>query len=302
MQTSNTNTGQGRDAVGAAAVLASLAAMNLGAAFGKQLFPLVGALGVTALRISLAAALVMVLRRSWRRPLSRELVKPVLAYGLMLGMMNALIYQAFARIPIGIATGIEVIGPLAVALSGSKRPRDLAWLGIAVLGLLLLLPLRTDAALDPLGVAFACGAAVCWALYIVTGKRVSTALGGDAVSWGLLAAAIVALPMGVASAGPALFTPHILVVGLGVAVLSSALPYSLEMEAMRRLPAPVFSLLLSAAPAVAALIGFVVLGESLTLTQWAAVLCIMAASAGNALTAPRSEELRPAPVSSTTAA
>jgi len=271
------------DLTGTAAVLGSLVAMNLGAAFGKQLFPLVGALGVTALRISLAAALLMMLRRPWRRGLPADLRGPVVIYGLMLGTMNLLIYQAFARIPIGIATSIEVTGPLVVALSGSRRPRDFVWLSLAAGGLLLLLPWRTDSALDPIGVAFACGAAVCWALYIITGKRVSHALGGDAVAWGMTAAAVVALPLGIGASGSELFTPHVLLIGVGVAILSSALPYTLEMEAMRRLPVAVFSLLLSAAPAVAVLAGLLVLGERLTQMQWLAVLCIVVASAGSSL-------------------
>ncbi len=257
--------------------------MNLGAAFGKQLFPIVGALGVTALRISLAAALLMLLRRPWRRGLPVELRGPVVIYGLMLGTMNLLIYQAFARIPIGIATSIEVTGPLVVALSGSRRPRDFVWLSLAAGGLALLLPWRAESALDPVGVLFACGAAVCWALYIITGKRVSQALDGDAVAWGMTAAAVVALPLGVAASGTVLFTPQALLVGLGVAILSSALPYTLEMEAMRRLPVAVFSLLLSAAPAVAVLAGLVVLGEQLSSMQWLAVVCIVIASAGSSL-------------------
>lgn len=261
--------------------------MNLGAAFAKHLFPLVGAYGVTAVRVALAALLLLVLRRPWRRALAPGMIPALIGYGAMLGLMNLLIYQAFARIPIGIATGIEVVGPLAIALLGSRRPRDFLWLAAAVTGLILLLPLRAQSTLDPVGIAFACGAAACWALYIVFGKRVSGALGSDAVAWGLLVAAIVAMPMGLATAGAALFTPTILLVGLGVAFLSSALPYSLEMEAMRRLPAPLFGLLLSAAPAVGALAGFVVLGERLTPLQGLAIACIMLASAGSAFTAGR---------------
>jgi inner membrane transporter RhtA len=274
-------------AIGAAAVLAALVAQNLGAAVAKHLFPLIGAYGVTAVRILFSAALLLLFRRPWRRPIPRQLLPALLGYGAMLGLMNLLIYQAFARIPIGIATGIEVTGPLAIVLLGSRRPRDFLWLAAAVAGLAMLLPIHAEAALDPVGIAFACGAAACWALYIVCGTRVSGALGGDAVAWGMVAAAILTMPIGLATAHAALFQPWVLGIGLVVALLSSALPYSLEIEAMRRLPAHVFAILLSAYPAVAALAGFLVLGERLTLVQWLAILCIMIASAGSAMTTAR---------------
>ncbi|WP_420144535.1 EamA family transporter [Sphingobium sp.] len=287
--------GRGAALAGAGAVLLSLSSMNLGAAFAKTLFPLVGAYGIAALRIDLAAILLLLFRRPWRRPIPRDIRWPLLAYGVTLGFMNLFIYQAFARIPLGIAMAIEVTGPLAIVLFGSRRPRDFLWLGAAVAGLLLLLPLKSDAALDPLGVAFAVGAAACWALYILTGKRISGALGGDAAAWGMLVAAILMMPVGLAHAGAALFSPWVLMVGLAIALLSSAFPYSLEMEAMRWLPAPVFGLMLSSAPAVGALAGFIVLGERLTPLQWFAILCIMAASGGSALTTGRNAAIEDAP-------
>jgi inner membrane transporter RhtA len=272
---------------GIAAAFGSQVSMNLGAGFAKHLFPLIGAYGMTAIRIALAALLVILLRRSWRRHVPRDMLPALLAYGMALGLMNILIYQAFARIPIGIATGIEVIGPLTIVLLGSRQPRDFIWLAAAIIGLLLLLPLRVEDRLDPVGIAFAMGAALCWALYIVFGKRVADRLGGDAAAWGMLAATALALPIGLYEAGAALFAPTVLLMGLGIAVLSSALPYTLEMEAMRRLPAHIFGILLSASPAIAALAGFVVLGERLTLLQWIAILCIITASAGSALSASR---------------
>ncbi len=282
--------------IGAGAVLLSLGSMNLGAAFAKSLFPLVGAPGIAALRIVLAAILLLLFRRPWRRPIPSALRWPLLAYGATLALMNLLIYQAFARIPLGTAIAIEVTGPLAIVLFGSRRPRDFLWLAAAVAGLLLLLPIRNDARLDPLGVAFACGAAVCWAFYILTGKRVSGGLGGDAVAWGMVVAALLIAPVGLGTAGAAFVSPHVLGVGFAVAFLSSALPYSLEMEAMRRLPAAVFGLLLSSAPAIGALAGFLVLGERLTPIQWIAIVSIMAASAGSALTIPRKPRIEDAPL------
>ncbi|MFC3441644.1 DMT family transporter [Sphingobium rhizovicinum] len=281
--------------IGACAVLASLTSVTLGAAIAKTLFPVVGAYGITSLRVGLGAILLLLFRRPWRRPIPSRLRWPLLAYGAVLGLMNILIYQAFARIPIGIAIAIEVIGPLAVVLFGSRRPRDFLWLAAAVAGLLLLLPLRSDAALDPAGVGFALAAAACWATYILTGKRVSGALGGDAVAWGMLVAAIVILPVGLAEQNAALFSAHVLLLGIAIAILSSALPYSLDMEAMRRLPAPVFGLMVSSAPAVGAVIGFLLLGERLSPLQWIAILCIMAASGGSALTAGRKPAIEETP-------
>lgn len=287
--------GQGFALAGAGAVLASLLSMNMGAAFAKSLFPIVGAYGIAALRIFLAAILLMMVRRPWRRAIPRDARLPLLAYGATLALMNLMIYQAFARIPLGIAMAIEVTGPLAIVLIGSRRPHDFLWLGAAVIGLLLLLPLRSDTTLDPLGVAFAVVAAICWALYIVTGKRVSGALRGDAVAWGMLVAAALVMPVGFTHGGATFVSSHVLMVALAIAILSSALPYSLEMEAMRRLPAPVFGLLLSAAPAIGALAGFLVLGERLTPVQWGAILCIIAASGGSALTVRRTPVIEDAP-------
>jgi len=276
---------------GVALTLVAQTSGNLGAGFGKQLFPLVGAGGATALRVLLAALVLMALRQPWRRPVPRALWPGLLAYGLILGVMNLLIYQAFAYIPIGIAVGVEVMGPLTIALAGSRALCDFVWLGLAVGGLLLLLPLHPGSPIDPRGLVLAGGAAACWASYIVTGKRVAPALGADAVAWGMAVAVVVAVPLGLWLAHPVPgvidHAPLLLGAGLAIAVLSSALPYGLEMEAMRRLPAPVFGLLLSAAPAVAAVVGRVVLGEVLTTAQQVAIAAIVLASAGSAWSAAR---------------
>jgi inner membrane transporter RhtA len=272
------------------AILAAMVSQYIGAAIAKHLFPLVGSEGVTALRVGLSALILVLAFRPWRTALTRRGALDIALYGFMLGCMNLLIYHAFSLIPIGIAVAIEVTGPLAVVVASSRRWRDLGWVACAALGLALLLPLRTGTgvlspSLDPAGVAYALGAAFCWAMYIVFGKRASKLEGGQAVAWGMLAASLFTVPVGAAHAGAALLQPAVMLAGLAVALLSSALPYSLEIMALRRLPRHVFGILVSSAPAVGALAGFLVLGEQLTPVQWLAIVLVMAASAGSAATA-----------------
>lgn len=270
---------------GSAAVAGSLVSNIVGGAFAKQLFPVIGTHGVTALRIGLAAGVLLAVMRPWRRMPQRSHVPSLFAFGLTMGFMNVLIYQSFARIPIGIATAIETVGPLAVVLLSSKRATDYAWLTMAAVGLAMLLPIAGNtASLDWLGVAFAVGAGVAWALYIVVGKRVSATHGGDAAAWGTLASAIVFVPFGAANSNLSTLTLPLFGAAIVVAVLSSALPYLLEIAAMRRLPSHVFGIFLSTAPAVAAVAGLIMLNEHLTLQQWLAMFLIVAASAGCALT------------------
>jgi inner membrane transporter RhtA len=268
-----------------ALVMAGLVVQNLGAAWAKHLFPLVGSEGVTALRVGFSALFLILAVRPWRRSLAGRDVLNLAIYGGMLGCMNLLIYRAFDLIPIGVAVAIEVTGPLVVVLASSRRLLDVAWVACAVAGLALLLPWRPEAALAPVGVACAIGAAFCWAMYIVFGKRVSTLPGGQAVAWGMLAAALLTVPIGVSHAGRALLAPQVLFGGLLVALLSSMLPYTFEMIALRRLSRRVFGVLVSSAPAVGALAGWAVLGERLMAMQWMALLLVMAALAGSAATA-----------------
>ena len=263
-----------------------MVSVNAGAAWAKGLFPAVGSEGVTAVRVGLAALLMLAIVRPWRTLPSRRDAFNLLVYGLMLGCMNLLIYGAFARIPIGVAVAIEVVGPLAVVVLSSRRARDFAWVALAAFGLWLLAPFHDGVpALDPIGVLYALGAAFCWAMYIVFGKRVSSLGGGQAVAWGMLVAALFTVPFGVVHAGAGLLAPAVLMGGLAVAVLSSALPYSLEMAALRRLPQRVFGILVSAGPAFAALAGYLVLGERLTGMQWLAIGLVVVACGGAAATA-----------------
>lgn len=256
-----------------------MVSVNLGAAFAKSLFDKVGFQGMSAYRIGFAALLLVLAWRPWRSPFPKERWGSLLGFGIALGLMNLTIYSAFARIPIGIAVAIEVTGPLIVVLLTSRTLKDLALFGMAVGGLSLLLPMRdAESALDPIGVGYAVAAALCWALYIVFGKRVSSLPHGQAVCYGMVIAASFAVPFGVHHAGSRLFESASLLTGLGVALLSSLLPYSLEMTAMRQLPTRVFGMLVSASPAVAALASSLVLGERLTSVQWVAILCVVGAS------------------------
>ena len=270
------------------AVLGSVTALGIGTSFAKQLFPQVGALGTTALRVGFSAMLLLALWRPWRWPLSRADAKSILRYGIALGFMNLLFYMSLRTIPFGLAVAIEFSGPLAVALFYSHQRIDFLWLGLAAVGLGLLLPLGQGVAgLDPQGVLFALAAAVCWGAYIVFGKRVGHLHAGHSVALGLSVAAITVVPLGVWNAGAALLDPHILLFGLGVAAVSSAVPISLEMMALKRLPQGAFGIMTSMEPAVAAMLGFFMLDERLVALQWLAIVCIMLAAAGSSVTARR---------------
>jgi len=268
------------------AVLGSVTALGLGTSFAKQLFPLVGALGTTALRVGLSALLLLVLWRPWRWPLSRTDAVAVLRYGVTLGFMNLLFYMALRTIPFGLAVAIEFSGPLTVALFSSRRSLDFLWLALALAGLALLLPLGVGAVrLDRVGVLYALAAATCWGSYIVFGKRLAHLPTRQSVALGLSVAALAVLPFGVWQAGSTLLEPGILVYGLAVAAVSSAIPISLEMLALKRLPKETFGVLTSMEPAVAALLGLLILHERLTPLQWLAIVFIMLAAAGSSATA-----------------
>jgi len=271
-----------------AMLLVAMISIQAGAALAKSLFPLVGAAGAAALRLAFASLMLLIVWRPWRRLPSREAALPIIVYGLAMGGMNLLFYSALRRIPLGIAVALEFTGPLAVATASSRRGRDFLWIVLAALGLLLLLPVRRRAAvLDPAGIGYALGAGACWALYIVFGRRAGALHGGRTAALGMLVGSALIVPIGAASAGAKLWSVSLWPVALGVALLSSALPYSLEMFALTRLPTRTFGVLMSGEPAVAALSGLCFLGERLTLAQWAAILCIVLASGGSAATAAR---------------
>ena len=269
-----------------AAALGAMLSITLGASLAKSLFPLIGPAGTTVLRLGIAAVMLAVAFRIWRIRPDRRQWRAVLPYALSLSLMNLLFYMAIARVPLGIALAIEFIGPLTVALLGLRRRGDFIWLGLAVVGLMLVLPLHgAGQAIDPLGAALALGAGVCWGLYIITGRRAGLALGASTPAFGMAIGTLVVLPFGWAQAGGGLLDPAILAVAVVVAVLSSAVPYTLEMYALRRLPPRSFGTLTCCEPAVGALVGMLLLGESLPPSQWLGIAAIITASVGTTLAA-----------------
>jgi len=261
-----------------ALVLIGIVSVQVGSALAKHLFSAVGPFGMVALRLFFAATVLVL---SWRPSLrmSRRAWTVVIGYGVILGSMNLCFYLALARIPLGIAVTIEFLGPLAVALAGSRRGLDVVWALLAAAGVVLLMEGRGN--LNLAGFLFALAAGTCWGLYILLGAALGRhTTGGNGLALGMAAAAIVAVPFGVAESGAALIEPWVVFAGLGVALLSSVVPYSVELEALRKMPPRVFGILMSLEPAMAALVGLVVLGEALHWSQWVAMLCVVAASAG----------------------
>jgi inner membrane transporter RhtA len=265
--------------------------VQLGAAVAKSLFDDLTPTGVVALRLVFGAIVLGVLFRPRIRNRPRSELRLAVAFGLTLVSMNLCFFQALDRIPLGIAVTLEFVGPLAVALVGSRRSSDFLWVAMAAAGIALLAP-GVGGGADAVGVAFALAAGVLWGVYILLGARVGRAFSGPTgLVLAMTVGACVALPLGVASAGSSLLEPALLAAGFGVAILSSAIPWSLELEALRRLPTHVFGVLMSLEPAIGALVGFVVLGERLGVRAITAIALVVIASAGAA----RSARTAPAP-------
>jgi inner membrane transporter RhtA len=268
-------------------VLLAMTSITSGAALAKHMFPLVGPVGVSALRLFFAALILGLAFRPWRMRPTRQDLPLVVFYGASLGIMNLLFYLAIQTIPLGIAVALEFVGPLALGVCSSRHRRDLIWLAVAVIGIGALLPLgKFSADLDLRGMALALLAGAFWAGYIHFGRKAGNALhGGAAVAWGMSIAAVLVFPIGIITQGAQLFSWQILPLALAVGFFSSALPYSLEMISLKRLPTTTFTIIMSMEPAFGALSGWVYLGEQLTLIQWCAIACVMAASVGSTLTA-----------------
>jgi inner membrane transporter RhtA len=264
-----------------ALVLGAIGSIQVGAAFARTAFDDFGSAGTSALRLGCAAVLMLVIVRPSLRGRRRADLALVVVFGLVLGAMNLTFYAAVARIPLGIAVTVEFLGPLAVALAGSRRAVDLLWVACAGAGVVLLAHPGGASAVDGLGLALALLAGVGWATYIVLGQRMGGRFAGaDGSALAMILAAVVPLGPGIAQAGGALLTWHALWVGVVVGALSSALPYTLEIEALRRIPRHVFGVLMSLEPGVAALAGFLVLGQSLRAVEIAAIALVVFASIG----------------------
>ena len=270
------------------ALAGSMLSFCLGTSLARQLFPALGAPGTAACRVGFSALILLAVFRPWRRLPSRADALRVMRYGAVLGLMNLCFYMALRTIPLGLAIAVEFLGPLTVALLHSRRVAQFALVAMAVAGLALLLPLATHRdALDPSGFGFALGAGLFWALYILFGQRVGHVPPGVAVSLGMASAAAIVVPIGIATSGAALLSPTLMLVGLAAAALSSSLPYSLEIFALRHIPAQRFGILLSLEPALGAITGALLLGEALSPRQWLAIALVMIASAGSVLTGER---------------
>lgn len=272
-----------------AILLIAMAAIQSGASLAKSLFPVAGAAGTTSVRLILAALILLLLMRPWRKRIAPGAWKDIVIYGAALGTMNFLFYQALQTVPLGIAVALEFTGPLCVALLSSKRALDLLWVVIAVSGLSVLLwpAPNATASLDWVGACFALGAGGCWALYILFGQKAGSANGMQSAVLGITIAALLISPIGIWQSGALLLQPNVLWMGLGVAILSTALPYTLEMIAMPRLPTQTFGTLMSLEPSFGALSGLLFLGQTLGVAQWLAIGAIIIASMGTTLTPAR---------------
>ncbi|AGB78963.1 putative permease, DMT superfamily [Enterobacteriaceae bacterium strain FGI 57] len=279
-------------------LIVSMLSIQSGASLAKSLFPLIGAPGVTALRLALGTLILVIVFKPWRLRFAKEQRLPLLLYGLSLGAMNYMFYLSIQRIPLGIAVALEFTGPLAVALFASRRAVDFIWVILAVLGLWFLLPLGQDVAhVDLTGALLALGAGAGWAIYILSGQRAGAEHGPATVAMGSLIAAVIFVPLGVLQSVDVSWHWSILPVGLAIAVLSTALPYSLEMLALTRLPTRTFGTLMSLEPGLAAISGMIFLGETLTGTQTLALAAIIAASMGSTLTMRRETKIQKVDIS-----
>ena len=266
-------------------IMIAMISVQSGASLAKMLFPLVGAEGATSLRLMIGAIALALFYKPWRTRLVPGNIGPLLIYGVVLGGMNYLFYQSIRTLPLGVAVAFEFTGPLAVAIFSSRRAVDFLWIVLAMSGLALLLPIgHSMSDIDIPGALYALAAGGCWALYIIFGKKSGMKNGPTTVALGVGIATVCFAPIGVWQNGMALLSPDVLPLELGVGILSTALPFSLEMMALTRIPARTFGTLMSLEPAVGALSGMIILGERLTLLEWGALGAVVVASAGATLT------------------
>ena len=261
-------------------VVLSMLSVQVGAAMAKGLFHSIGPAGTVAVRVVFAAVVLLAIGRPRLRGHSRSAYLIALLFGLTIAAMNFCFYAALARIPLGTAVTLEFLGPLGLAVAGSRRALDLLWTGCAAAGVVLLSPFA-GASLDPLGIALALCAATGWAAYILLAGRAGRDFpGAEGLALGMGVAAMALLPVGLIAGGSVLLSPTLLLQGAGVALLASVLPFSLEFEALKRIPAAVFGVLMSMEPAIASLVGLLLLGEALGARTLAALALVSAATIG----------------------
>ena len=265
-----------------ALVFAAILSLQLGSATAKHLFPVMGAAGTVSLRVGLGALVLLALWRPRLRGYGRRQYLLAAVFGLTTALMNLCFYAALARLPLGVAVTLEFLGPLIVAVVGSRRVRDFAWVACAAAGVALFSPVGQQAlALDPVGVLFALGAALFWAGYILLSARAGNTLaGGSGLVLAMLFAGTILLPFGAAGFPALVVEPGLLLFAVGVALLSCAVPYSCEFAALRRMPTQLFGILMSMEPAVAAGIGWLLLGEMLSPRALTAIACVTVAAVG----------------------
>lgn len=286
----------GQMALPVTGLLIAMLSIQGGASLAKSIFPIAGPVGTVTLRVLFAALLLAIVLAPWKIRLTRANWRPVLLYGAALGLMNIFFYKAISTVPLGIAVAVEFVGPLGVAIATSRKPLDFLWILLAVAGLGALTPWAPGSGdIDLAGLGFALAAGACWAAYIVFGQAAGRDHGHRAAALGMVVAALVVLPIGIAEAGSTLLDIRILPVAIAIALLSSAIPYTLEMMALPRIAAPTFGTLMSLEPAIAAIIGYLALGENLSPAHWLAIVAIMAASAGAAASSTPPSSMRDAP-------
>ena len=262
-------------------LLVAMVSVQAGASIAKTLFPVVGPVGMVAVRIALGTIMLCAAMRPWRARITAGTWLPLAVYGVVLGVMNLFFYLALSRVPLGITVAIEFTGPLAVAVLSSRRLIDFYWILLAAAGLVLLLPVtHIGVGTDPVGALYALAAGACWALYIIYGQKAGADHGAQTTALGSVISALIIVPIGLVDRGHALLSSSILVPGAAVGLLSTAVPYTLEMIALTRMPARTFGVLMSVEPAIGALIGYVYLHEWLTAIQWTAIALVILASIG----------------------
>lgn len=268
-------------------LIIAMSSIQGGATVAKKIFPFLGPAGTSALRLFFATVILWLIFQPWKKPVSTGQLKKLSIYGFCLGLMNLSFYYALERIPLGLAVSLEFLGPLSVAIFSSRKSIDYIWAVLAGLGIFLIVPdVSGHESLDPVGIFLAVTAGAFWAGYIIYGKKAGKEIDGTlAATWGMTFAALIVVPAGLYTSSEKIFSFDILPFGIGIAILSSALPYTLEMLSLKKIPTKTFGVLMSLEPAIAAIAGLAFLDERLTFLQWSAMLLIMLSSLGSSLTA-----------------